>query len=74
MSATVFLQHLLVASDRYAMEKLKATCEYELVESISLDTALTIVTDSSFVTILLRACVLATRKLAAALRDRYVDI
>ncbi|KAF3339561.1 BTB/POZ and MATH domain-containing protein 2-like isoform X2 [Carex littledalei] len=40
MSATAFLQHLLVAADRYAVEKLKAICEYKLVESISLDTVL----------------------------------
>lgn len=42
MSSTAFLQHLLVATDRYAVDKLKALCEYELVESISLDTVLSI--------------------------------
>ncbi|XP_078155724.1 BTB/POZ and MATH domain-containing protein 2-like [Carex rostrata] len=40
MSSTAFLQHLLVAADRYAIEKLKAICEWKLVERISLDTVL----------------------------------
>ncbi|KAF3325372.1 BTB/POZ and MATH domain-containing protein 2-like protein [Carex littledalei] len=35
-----FFQHLLAAADRYAVEKLKATCEYTLLKSISLDTVL----------------------------------
>ncbi|XP_078149905.1 BTB/POZ and MATH domain-containing protein 2-like [Carex rostrata] len=40
MSSTAFLQHLLVAADRYAVKKLKALCECKLVESISLETVL----------------------------------
>ncbi|XP_078148494.1 BTB/POZ and MATH domain-containing protein 2-like [Carex rostrata] len=42
MSSTVFLQHLFAAADRYAVENLKATCKYELVQCISLDTVLSI--------------------------------
>ncbi|KAF3340570.1 BTB/POZ and MATH domain-containing protein 5 [Carex littledalei] len=40
MSSTAFLQHLLVAADRYAVETLKVLCQRKLVESISLDTVL----------------------------------
>ncbi|KAF3336014.1 BTB/POZ and MATH domain-containing protein 1-like isoform X1 [Carex littledalei] len=40
MSSTAFLQHLLVAADRYAAETLKVVCEGKLVESISLDIVL----------------------------------
>ncbi|XP_078176414.1 BTB/POZ and MATH domain-containing protein 2-like [Carex rostrata] len=36
----VFLQHLLVAADRYAIEKLSVACVFKLVKSISFDTVL----------------------------------
>ncbi|XP_078149869.1 BTB/POZ and MATH domain-containing protein 2-like [Carex rostrata] len=35
-----FVQHLLAAADRYALEILKHACEYELGQSISLNTVL----------------------------------
>ncbi|KAJ3672971.1 hypothetical protein LUZ60_006345 [Juncus effusus] len=37
-AATVMAQHLLVAADRYAVEKLKLVCQDKLCEEISLDT------------------------------------
>ncbi|KAF3335536.1 BTB/POZ and MATH domain-containing protein 2-like protein [Carex littledalei] len=42
ISSTSFLQHLFAAADRYAVKNLQAACKYELVQSISLDTVLSI--------------------------------
>jgi speckle-type POZ protein len=42
MSSISFLQKLLVAADHYVVHKLKSICEQELIESISLDTVLTL--------------------------------
>jgi speckle-type POZ protein len=41
MPSISFLQHLLAAADRYAVEKLKDICENKLIDSISLKTVLT---------------------------------
>ncbi|XP_078149504.1 BTB/POZ and MATH domain-containing protein 3-like [Carex rostrata] len=40
ISSTAFLQHLVVAADRYEVLRLKVACEHKLIEKISLNTVL----------------------------------